>query len=164
MIKKIFELIKVYRFSLLIILVYEFLYMFRGYKGNILAIRNNKFRTDNIPCPYFFLEMISNFLKKKNIKSLIDLGCGSGRVLYFFNQKHNIKLFGIEYYQESYKLCNNMFSSNNNIKIINNDFLKVSISQLVADCYFLNDPLKNFNSFKFIIEKILKINKKKKFN
>ena len=54
MIKKIFELIKVYRFSLLIILVYEFLYMFRGYKGNILAIRNNKFRTDNIPCPYFF--------------------------------------------------------------------------------------------------------------
>ena len=109
MIKKIFELIKVYRFSLLIILVYEFLYMFRGYKGNILAIRNNKFRTDNIPCPYFFLEIISNFLKKKNIKSLIDLGCGSGRVLYFFNQKHNIKLFGIEYYQESYKLCNNMF-------------------------------------------------------
>ena len=40
---------------------------------------------DIYPCPYYFIHKISQFVNKKKISSIIDLGCGSGRVTNFLN-------------------------------------------------------------------------------
>ena len=84
---KIFKILKAYKGSITKILFFEFFYFLKGYKGNNLKKINIPGFTDNIPCPYFFLNKIKEFIIKYNIKSLVDLGCGLGRVLYFVNEQ-----------------------------------------------------------------------------
>ena len=52
---------------------------------------------DNIPCPYF-LYRIKKTLNKIRFKSVIDLGCGSGRILDFINKNFYKKISGIEFF------------------------------------------------------------------
>ena len=52
-----------------------------------IKLQNSSKRTDTVPCIYYFLHEISKFLKKKDIKSIVDIGSGYGRVVNFISLK-----------------------------------------------------------------------------
>ncbi|MBL4898310.1 MAG: class I SAM-dependent methyltransferase, partial [Colwellia sp.] len=55
----------------------------------------------------------------------MDFGCGSGRIIDFFNKNFNDKnLIGIEYFTDQYEYCKKAFQNKKNIKIIQADFTK----------------------------------------
>ena len=114
--KKIFELINSYKLVLIKILFYEISYILLGYKGNKFIIRNDINSTDTIPCSYFFLSIIYKKIKNENITSLVDLGCGNGRALYYFNKKLKIDYSGVELFKNSYDNCIKIFQNFSNIK------------------------------------------------
>tara|TARA_B100001063_G_C16709150_1_gene527030 strand:+ start:556 stop:1044 length:489 start_codon:yes stop_codon:yes gene_type:complete len=117
--------------------------------------------SDDIPCPYYFLFKINNVLKKYKIKSFLDLGCGSGRIIDFFNKKlPNKKFIGIEYYRSQFNFCKFIFDKYNNIKIYKNDFTKINLSKYKSDCIFLNNPFKKQKNF----VKFFNSNRSKLFN
>ena len=99
--------------------------------------------------------MIYRKIKNEKISSFIDLGCRNGRVLYFFNKKLNIKLFGVELFKNSYNYCSNIFKNSKNITIVNKNFFDLNFNLLKFDCYFLNDPLKRLEDHNNLINSIL---------
>jgi len=156
--KKIIQLSREYRLSVIKIFIYEFFYIIRGFKGNSFNINKNQRVTDNIPCPYFFLKKIIGFVKEKKINSLIDLGCGSGRSIFFFNKIYKINYFGIEYFESIYLKCCKLFEKDNNVVIINEDFMNFDFLKIDSNCYFINDPLKSKNELQNLILRIIKKN------
>ncbi len=158
MIKNLLSIIKAYKLTLIKIILYEVYFILRRSKGNSFDVRNDIKLTDNIPCPYFFLTKIEKFLKDNNLKFLVDLGCGGGRVIYYLNKKYSIKYMGIEYYEKTFLRCKNLFLKNKNVEIINNNFMEFDFSKIDNDCYFINDPLKDANDFNSLITNLIKIN------
>jgi len=152
LLKKLIRIIIDYKFSLLPIVLFELIYLTKGYKGNKFIFSPSKFMHDNIPCPYYFLSKIKKVLKNNGFNKLIDLGSGSGRSIYFFNQKFKNKNYvGIEFFSEQYQYCKKLFSENKNIEIINDDFTKNNFFQYNADCYFFNLPFRDdIECFKFL--------------
>ena len=85
---------------------FETIYLLKGFKGNKINFSKNKMMSDNIPCPYFFLIKIKKTLEPLSFEKFIDLGCGSGRVINFFNESFPNKSFvGIEYFSDQYNYC-----------------------------------------------------------
>jgi hypothetical protein len=162
-IKNILRILVSYRLSLINIIFFELIYLIKGYRGNKFNLSNNQIMTDNIPCPYYFLSKINKILNKINFNTFVDLGCGSGRAIEFFNKNLINKSFvGIEYYLKYYKYSSNLFKDSSNIKIINENFFNVNLQELNADCYFLNHPVKEDKLLVEIIKKILNFSKNKK--
>ena len=58
-------------------------------------------------------------MENTKIKSFLDLGCGNGRVIYFFNKYFKIKYYGIEFFEKPYNFTKILFSNNENIQIKN---------------------------------------------
>ena len=108
------KIIKTYKFYIIKILIFEIFFLVRMFRGGKIKITNHKYYTDNIPCPYLFLWKIKNFLIEKNIKSLIDLGCENGRVIFFLNKYINLNLVGIEYDQQTSESCRKIFEKKQN--------------------------------------------------
>ena len=160
--KNIIRIIISYKFSLLPLIFFETIYLLKGFKGNKINFSKNKMMSDNIPCPYFFLIKIKKALEPLSFKKFIDLGCGSGRVINFFNESFPNKSFvGIEYFSEQYNYCKKNFINNSNIKIFQSDFTKSDFLKYDADCYFLNNPWKNeIESFNFIMRTTKLLSKK----
>tara|TARA_Y100000590_G_scaffold463883_1_gene631813 strand:- start:563 stop:1048 length:486 start_codon:yes stop_codon:yes gene_type:complete len=112
--------------------------------------------SDNIPCPYFFLHEIYKEVKKRDFSIFLDLGCGSGRVIDFFNKNFTKKNFiGIEYFNEQYSHSKRIFVTHQNISIIQEDFTKIDFLKYDADCYFFNHPIKNDEIFIKTIKEII---------
>ena len=150
----IMKIVRNYEFSIYKILYYELFFRLRGFKGNKINFATNNEFTENIPCPYYFLVKIKKFIKNKNIKSFLDLGCGNGRVVYFFNKYFKIKYYGIEFFEGPYNYCKNLFYKVENIQITNEDFRNLNFLSKDIDCFFLNDPLKNQKDFEIVINSI----------
>ena len=157
LIKNLFRILFDYKFSLVTLVFFEFLYFVKGYKGNRFDFSNNKWMSDNIPCPYYFLFKMKKTLKRENFLNFIDLGCGSGRVINFFNKNFpNKKFIGIEYFAAQYNYCKKIFKNQSNVEIIQADFAKSDFYKYKADCYFFNDPFTNSVDFiKFMYPGIL---------
>ena len=154
MLKNVYRIISSYRFSIITIIFFELLYLIKGYKGNNFSFSDNNSMADNLPCPYYFLFKIKKTLKNNNFSNFIDLGCGSGRTIGFFNKIfYNKNFIGIEYFPDQYEYCRNIFQSKNNIKIIQADFTKTDFFQYDSDCYFFNNPFKNSSEFVEFMEK-----------
>ena len=160
--KNIIQLIKAYKFSLVKVLLYELIYILKGYKGNSININLNERITDNIPCPYLFLNRICKFIRKNELISVVDLGCGTGRSIFFLNKNYKINYFGIEFFQTTYLKCRKIFEKNKNIVISNEDFMNFNFLKIENDCYFINDPLKKLEEFNILINKILLTNNERK--
>ena len=161
--RNLFRIVVNYKLFTILIIFFEFFYLIKGYRGNKFNFSNNKLMNDNIPCPYYFLYKIKKALQNYNFNKFIDLGCGSGRVIDFFNKNFpNKTLLGIEYFDQQYKYSKRIFNKNSNINIIQNDFTKIDLSLHNADCYFFNDPLTESSNFIVFIEKIIKLSLKKK--
>ena len=163
-IQNIIRVIKVYKFSLIKVVFYELSYLIKGYKGNNFNLLNHNLMNDNIPCPYYFLNKIDKFFKNHNFQTFVDLGCGSGRVLNFFNRRFkNKKFIGIDFFIDQVNYCKKIFLNYNNIELIQADILKTDFLKYEADCYFLNEPINDDIIFIELIKKIVDaqlINKK----
>ena len=163
LLKNILRIMKSYRFSLVKIILFEIIYLFSGYKGNRFNFTKNNIMTNNIPCPYYFLYRINRVLKKKNFNTFLDLGCGSGRAIDFFNKNSfNKKFIGIEYFFNQFSYCKKILKKHKNINIINADFIKTDFFHHDADCYFFNHPVADDLLFVDIIKKIIDFEKRKK--
>ena len=161
--KNLFRIISNYKLFTILIIYFEFIYLIKGYKGNKFNFSNNKLMTDNIPCPYYFLYRIKKTLKNYNFNKFIDLGCGSGRAIDFFNKNFpNKSLLGVEYFDEQFTYSKRIFEKDSNINIIKSDFTKIDLPLLDADCYFLNDPFSKSVDFISFIEKAVKSSLEKK--
>lgn len=59
---------------------------------------SSNYSTPNIPTPYYFLSKIAKVLKEEKIDNfnLIDLGCGSGRLVKYFDTKFSINFVGFD--------------------------------------------------------------------
>ncbi len=149
------DLIVSYKFFIIHILFYELIYVILGYKGNSFITRNNNKSTDTIPCSYYFLTKIYNVIKNEQIKSLIDLGCGNGRVLFYFNNKLKIDYLGVELFKDAFEYSQRIFQYSSNVRILNENFFDLDFTKLQYDCYFLNDPLKEVEDHNKLIKSIV---------
>ena len=163
LLKNFIRIITSYKFSIIMIIFFELIYLFKGYRGNKFNFSENDLMADNLPCPYYFLFKIKKALKNQNFYNFLDLGCGSGRVIDFFNKSFpNKNLIGIEYFNNQFEYCEKVFQDKKNIKIVQADFTKSDFFQYNADCYFFNDPFKKNLEFIKCVEKIINFSLNKK--
>ena len=82
--------------------------------------------SNNIPCPYYFLYKIKKTLKNNNFYRFLDLGCGFGRVINFFNKNfYNRNFIGIEYFSDQYEYCKKSFQNKKKYKDYSSRFHKI---------------------------------------
>ena len=130
--KKIFDLIISFRLSLVKILFYELFYIISGFKGNNFNIRGDRKSSDNIPCSYYFLSKIYKQIKDIDFKSFVDLGCGHGRVLFFFSKKIYSNYLGVELFENSYQSSLKTLKGIPNVKVINVNFFDIVAALIVS--------------------------------
>jgi len=161
--KNILRILASYRFSLIKIISFELIYIFRGYKGNKFDFTDNNIMTDNIPCPYYFLVRIKKILQDNNFHTFLDMGCGSGRAIDFFNRNFsNKKFIGIEYFSSHNEYCRKIFKNQHNVRIVQANFIKSDFLQYDADCYFFNSPFRQSSDIAKIMGKIINFNLRKR--
>ena len=150
-----------YRKILFRVIIFELYYSIKKFEliPNI-KLQNSNFGTDTIPCVYYFLSKISQFIKKNKIKSVIDLGSGYGRVTNFIYDQNKIKVQGLEFDKEVFK--KSLLLKRPNVKLYNHNILKVNLLNYYSQCFILVDPLKKKIDKKRLINKILKLKKDKK--
>ena len=152
-----------YKFSLIKIIFFELIYLLKGYKGNKIAFSRNNTMADNIPCPYYFLVKIKRSLKNNNFHTFLDLGCGSGRIIDFFNKNFfNKEFIGIEYLSDQYEYCKKIFQDDQKVKIVQADFTKYYFLRYNADCYFFNNPFRNDSDVIEVVDSIFNFTQNKK--
>lgn len=142
--------IKSYRNIFFKVLFYEIFYSIK-FKSIIpkMKIQKDNRRTDSIPCVYYFLHEISIFIRKKKIKSLLDIGSGYGRVVRSINKMNNIKTMGIEFDKEIHKIMTSQ--PNKNIYFYNGNVFNFNLKKLNPECFVLVDPFKkNEDKIKFL--------------
>lgn len=103
-----------------------YFFRFSDFKTNIpsdIKIKNkkNSYNTKYLPTPYYFLKIINQKIYNKK-KTLIDFGCGNGRVLNYFNNIFS-NLIGFDINLDFLKLK----STNKNIQINKFDLRKISL-------------------------------------
>ena len=149
-----------YKKIFLKVIFYEIIYSlkFRDFSQNI-KIHNDKSRTDTVPCIFYFLHQISKFIKNNNIRSVVDIGSGFGRVINFINIQNKIKCYGIEYDHEVYK--KSLKYKNKSVKLYCGDVFKFRFENFNSRCFILVDPFKKKIEIKKIFNKIRKISPKK---
>ena len=150
-----------YRKILIRVIIFELYYSIKNLELiPKIKFQNSNFKTDTIPCVYYFLFKISQFIKKNKIKSAIDLGAGYGRVTNFVYDQNKIKVQGIELDRDVFK--KSLILKKPNIKLHCANILKVNLSNFKSQCFILVDPLKKKRDKKKLVNKILKLKKNKK--
>lgn len=130
---------------------FELYYSIR-FGRNFYKVYNDSTQADSMPCPYYFIYLISKFIKKKSINFLIDLGSGNGRVINYLSKKTNSKLIGFE---KDFEMFN--YSIKNlpkNASVENKDINLINYNSLHADCYILNTPFLSDEMLNNLINKI----------
>ena len=103
---KLFLLISSYRHFIFKIIFFELFniaksFKYKEFKDSFNTPPNNSIYKDSVeyvPTPYYFLKFSLSFIKAKR-GSIIDIGCGSGRVLRFYKnsfKNHKINFIGID--------------------------------------------------------------------
>ena len=77
-----FNFIKSYRLIFFKVFFFELFYSLKFKElFPLIKIHNHKYRTDTVPCVFYFIYKISKFIKQNKIKSVVDVGSGYGRVV-----------------------------------------------------------------------------------
>lgn len=86
----------------------------------------NDYSTPDIPTPFYFLELIKYYIKEKRLKkfNIIDLGCGSGRLIKYFDYNFDINFIGIDVDKKIIKNNLKKFKKHN-YKFYNIDLKKI---------------------------------------
>ena len=108
---------------------------------------------------FLFFKKDRKLLNKKKVKYICDLGSGYGKVLYFFGKIKKYKIDGVELDKDIY--VESLSLKNKNIKVYNKNILKFDMSNKKYELFIINDPLKKLSDLKKLINKILRIKKKK---
>ena len=138
------------------VLFFEIFYSIRF--GELLPkikVQNSYSKTDTVPCIYYFLHELSKFLKKRDIKSIVDVGSGYGRVVNFVSSINNIKSYGIEYDREVFNYA--LKNKKNKVNLFCGDILNFNIKKLKSNCFILVDPFKNIKDRNKLLTKIKKL-------
>jgi len=122
--------------------------------------KNSKFATDSIPCLYYYLHQIAEFINKRKIKKITDLGSGFGRLTNFISNETKAKVIGIEFDKEVFNKANIIKAKN--VKLINTNFLNLNFKKFKSECFVMVDPLKYSKDTIKIQKKIIDSNKQKK--
>lgn len=93
------------------------------------------------PTPYAVLEKLvqSGYITKKN--TVVDYGCGKGRVSFFLHHEIKCRMIGLEYDQRIYEQAlrnQTEYSKHNNIMFICEDAVKYKIED--EDCFYFFNP------------------------
>ena len=148
-----FKILNVYKKKRLKILIYEIFFSIKYFKsGNLFKLRNDSIMTDTVPCPYYFIRKISQFINKKNITSIIDLGSGYGRITNFLNDTTKTTIIGYEIDKDVFDIS--IKNKKVNVRIENKNILKVDYKDLKVECFILNNPLHNKTDLEYLIKKI----------
>jgi hypothetical protein len=149
---------------------YEFYYLlkFKDFKSIFFSANKvdsyldtkflKSYSTPNIPTPYYFLNIIKNFLKKKNLNNfiLIDLGCGHGRVGHYFDSFFKINFLGIDIDPELVA-ANKILKNKKNFYFLNINLKRISslnkIKKFIEKkkiVFFISDSFDAYSIFKLI--------------
>ena len=149
-----FKLLILYKKKRFKILLYEIYFLIKYFKtGNLIKFRNDKMMTDTIPCPYYFIHKISQFINKEKISGVIDLGSGYGRITNFLSNTTKATIFGYELDEEVF----NISKKNKKAKVIieNKNILNIDYNNLKkVECFILNDPLHRESDLAYLVKKI----------
>ena len=148
-----------YRKKLFRVAFFEIYYSIRLGK-NFYKVYNDLIQADSMPCPYYFIYVISKFIKKNSISSFIDLGSGNGRVINYLSKKTNSKLIGFEKDLEMYNYSIKNLSKNASVE--NKDINLINYNRIQPDCYFLNTPILSDKMLNNLINKIFLSNVRSK--
>ena len=156
-----FNFIKSYHKIFFKVLFFEIFYTIRFNEFlPKIKVQNNSLRTDTVPSIYFFLHEVSKFLRKKNIKSIVDVGSGYGRVVNFISAINKIKSYGIEYDKEVHKSA--LKYKNINVKLYCGDIFGYDLQRFNSKCFILVDPFKRVKDRNKFLKRIKKIFPKQK--
>ena len=156
-IKNSIESVFLYKKKIFKVIFYEILYIFSYSKSNHFIKP-----PDNYPAPYYFIYKISKFINSKKITSIVDLGCGSGRLTNFMSDKTDAKIYGYEIDKESYHAAYQ--NKNHNVTMVNENILNIDYETLDVECFIFSSPLyksEHLADFELLINKIHKGMKKK---
>ena len=148
--KFLFSSLSLYRKKIFKIIFFEIYYSIKYFKSG------NFFKPPDLyPCPYYFIHKISQFVNKKEIGSIVDLGCGSGRITNFLNDTTKAKIYGYEIDKEAFDIANKNKGTNVIIKFGN--IVNIDFNNLNFNCFILNNPLykkKHQKDFEKLMNKI----------
>jgi len=150
-----------YRKKLFKVIFYEIFYRYKYSKSNHFYRELNQ-----VPAAYYFIYKISKFVKEKKIMSIVDLGCGSGRLTNFLSDKTEAKIYGYEIDDETYEVAKP--NKNHDVEIFKKDIKDIDFKFLEVECFIVNDPMglsDQIDGFKRLINNIhdSKKNKSKKY-
>ncbi len=156
-----FNFIRSYHKIFFKVLFFEIFYTirFREFVPKI-KVQNNSIRTDTVPSVYFFLHIISKFLKEKDIRSIVDVGSGYGRVVNFLSKKNNIKSYGVEYDGDVHKTAQKI--KEKKVKLYCGDIFNFNLKKFNSKCFILVDPFKKIKDRYKFLSKVKKIYPSKK--
>ena len=105
--------------------------------------KSKTYDTPYIPTPYYFLSIISNFLKNKKINNFIflDLGCGYSRTQNYFSRCFKQFFLGVD---------------------LNKKIILSLKKRKIKDSLFFNLNLRKKKNIDFLIKKIVKIKENRK--
>jgi len=167
--KIIYSIISTYKKDFSKIIFYE-IYFFLKYCNSSSKIfytaifskeKLNTIANSTIPCPLYYALIIANFVNKKKIKLILDLGSGHGRLTNFLSYNTNAKIHGYEYNEEIFK--KSIQIKNKNVILKKKNILKINKEIHNIDCFIFSDPLKYRDDLNKVVKKIKKIKKNKKY-
>jgi 2-polyprenyl-3-methyl-5-hydroxy-6-metoxy-1,4-benzoquinol methylase len=121
-------------------------------KFNKFKNLNSENSYDPIPSSFYALKKIEKFILKNEIKTICDLGCGYGKIVYYLGVIKKLKVDGVELNESIYQDI--LFLKNKNIKIFNENILQFNLDKKNYDLLIINDPLKKVHDFENLIKKI----------
>jgi len=167
--KIIYSIINTYKKDIINIIFYEIYFFIKYYNSSSkifdTAIRGeeklNTIANSTIPCPLYYALIIANFVNKKKIKSILDLGSGHGRLTNFLSYNTNAKIYGYEFNEEIFK--KSVQIKNKNVILKKKNILEINKEIYNIDCFIFSDPLKYRVDLDKVVKKIKKIKKNKKY-
>lgn len=148
-----FKIFKFYNKKLFKTLIYEIYFSIKYFKtGNYFRFQNIPGRTNTLPCSYYFIHKISQFVNKNEIKSTLDLGSGFGRITNFLDNTTKSKVSGYEIDKEVCDIA--IKNKNKNVIIENKNVLKVNYENLEIECFIIVDLFDNEKDLENLVKKI----------
>jgi|TARA_B100001142_G_C14333559_1_gene655025 SAM-dependent methyltransferase len=169
MFKIFYSIIKTYKKDILKIFFFEIYFFIKHSDSSIKILikaffdkeRRNTIGNSFIPCPLYYALIIAEFINKKKIKSILDLGSGHGRLTNFLSYKTNAKINGYEFDKEIYK--KSLQVKNKDVVLKQRNILKINYEINSFDCFIFSDPLKYKKDLEKVVKKICQIKQNNKF-
>src|SRR5574340_440224 len=96
-------------------------------------------------------------IPKKEIKSIADLGCGSGRFLNFLQKTYAAKVFGVDPSKKMLREAKQMAGRNKRIKLLKGSAEAIPLKDKSVDLIFISLAFHHFNKMDKAMKEIKRI-------